>query len=317
MGNSTTSVLNVEHRVWEQGVTHENTTKIFNRENALTSYTLNEKLSFGKIDPDILKYLYDDNFHMISKGQNYVDGYRRKYSDPEECCTTNLSFIKKYNITLSCSNDTKTFNNDFCDDIMYKTCTGDGNSKCKAWIRAQVQRKGRHFTNLYKLALDEKLRAHEYVIAYAEALRDFATDSNNYNKMADDIINSYSDEIKYSEYKCAFPSFNIIEKEKNLKTPKECWYRDCALAPLYRLKLENIKKRELCNVTICDINIGALNISTQEIQIICKNKFNNQELDLSNTPIRQDIENFFFIPEFKNTILPFYLIFSLCFIFNK
>jgi hypothetical protein len=318
MGGSSSSTLNIDHKVWPTGITHETNTKIFNREAAMSSYLPNERLSFGKIDPEILKYLYNDKFFIIDKGQNYLDGYRTSYSDVPECCTTNNTFIKKYNVILSCSDDTKTFNNDFCDDTMYKTCTMSTNSKCNSWIRSQVQRKGKYFNAIKKLAFDEKLRSNEYIISFIEALRDFATDTNGYNGIADEILDSYSDYVKNTEYKCAFPSVSIIEKEKNIQTPRECWYKDCSLAPQHKLKLESLKKREMCNITICDININSLNMSTQDIQIICKNKYNNQTIDVSkNNPLKDDMETIFFIPEFKNTLFPIYILFSLCFLINK
>lgn len=316
MGSSS-STLQISYKVWPSGVTHETYTKIFNREEALTSYLPGERTSFGKVDKDILKYLFNDTFTIIDKGQNYLDGYRNKYSDIEECCTTDIIYKKEYNAILSCSNDTKTFNNDFCDEIMYKTCIDKGGPKCKVWIRAQVERKGKKFDSLYSLALKEEFRSHDLTISFLESLRDFATDTNKYNLLADAILDSYSDEIKYKEYKCAFPISFIIDKEKYIKIPKECWFKDCSLSPLYKLKTENIRKRDLCNITICDININQLNMSKQDVQIICKNKYNNQSIDISKLPIKQDIDNFFLIPEFKNMILPFYTLLSLCFLFNK
>lgn len=317
MGGSN-STIRIDHRVWPAGTTHETYSNIFNREDALSSYLKKERLSFGKVDPNILRDMYNDNFLIIDKGQNYYDGSRSTYSDPPECCTTDQPYIKKYNVVLSCSDSTKTFDSDKCDDVMFNTCTTQSNNKCTAWIRAQVERKGKYFDQLAKISADYKIRNDPYVIAFIEALRDFAADGNNYNTIADQILDSYPPEIQNSEYKCAYPSSYIIEQEKRLQTPKECWYKECALVPLYKLRLSNIRRRDMCTITICDIDIKTLNMSVQDLQIICKNKYTNKSINiLRNDPIRQDKENLFFIPEFKNTIFPLYLIFSLCFIFNK
>lgn len=314
-GNNTT--LEIDHRVWESGVSHETSSKIFNREKALSSYMIDEKLSFGKVDKDILKKLFDDNFQIIEKGEDYIDGVRKKYTNMIDCCTKDVIFEKDMNVVLSCSNDTKTFNNDFCDDTMYQLCTKERNDKCKAWITSQVQRRGKYFNDLLLIASMQEKRSDEYVIAFLEAMRNFNTDSNNYNNNVDNILNSYSETIQKNEYKCSFPSFAIIEKEKELQTAKECWYKECVLSPLYKLKTENIKKRNLCSVTICDIDIKKLDMSVQDLQILCKNKYNNKRFDIKDNPVQEDIYNIFFIPEFKNTLLPIYIIFSICFLFNK
>lgn len=317
MGGSS-STLRIDHRVWPAGVTHETYSNIFNREDALSSYLKKENLSFGKVDPKILKDMYNDNFQIIDKGQNYYDGVRLSYSDPPECCTTNQPYIKKYNVILSCSESTKTFNSDKCDDIMFQTCTTKENEKCKAWIRAQVERKGKYFDELSRIATHYDIRDNQYVISFIESLRYFASDENNYNSLVDQILDSFPLEIQEKEYKCAYPSSYIIGQEKMLQTPKECWYKECVLSPLHKLRTSNIRERDNCTITICDIDIRKLNMSVQDLQITCKNKYTDKSINiLNNDPIRKDKENLFFIPEFKNTILPLYIIFSLCFIFNK
>lgn len=314
----TNSVIKIDHRIWPAGDSHETYSSIFNREDALNSYNRKDRLSFGKVDPNLLKQLYNDNFSIINKGQNYYDGARYKYDNEPECCTSTQPYIKKFNVIVSCSNDTKTFETDRCDDVMYPVCTNERNEKCKAWIGMQIERKGKYFNKIVEKFSNVDLRNDPYTIVVLESLRTFATENNGYDLIADQILNSYPSDIQNTEYKCAFPSSYIIKKEEDLQTPKECWYKECVLSPVHKLRLSNIRRRDMCTFTVCDIDIKQLNMSVQDLQIICKNKYTKKSINIANSdPIRKDKENIFFIPEFKNTILPIYIIFSLCFLLNK
>lgn len=316
MGNSSTS-LNVETKIWPKSFSHENYTNNFDRNLALVSYETNEYLSLGKIDTDVFKQQFGDEFFLKNTG-GFFDAYRKSYSNDPKCCLIQETYFidDKYKIN-SCSPSVHTFNSDLCDDVLYKTCIVEANVKhfkCKPWIRSVVERQTKYFKNIKEYAQKEENRNSEITQVFMVALYDFNNDTNNYLDIIDSIINSYSEKIKKNEYNCAFPSDNILNEEKKINTPKECWYKDCVLAPVYKLKSENLYKRKQCTLTICDINIKNLNIGNNKIEIICQNKF-DQQINLKNIAIKADKDTYFYIPTFYNNILP--LLFILSFLFIK
>lgn len=320
MGSSNSTDVKIDHYVWPEGQSHEIESNIINREKALISYEKDEKLSFGKTEPSIIRDIYNDDFLLTPKGQNYVDGERKHYAGPEKCCLIDLNYYKENNKIYTCDRSAQTFNSDFCDDVLFKTCILDlqNHHKCVAWIQSAVERNNKYVNAIMDLSFKPEFlqyRSHEYMQAFLSSLRNYASEYNNYNNMADNILNSYPEQIKYNEYKCAFSQDNINNQEKEIQTYKECWYKECVLSPVYKLKTENINKRRNCTISICDINIKDLKINNQDIQISCKNKFTNQTIDITDIALTKDKENLFFIPTFNNTVAP--LLFLLFFIYFK
>lgn len=301
MGSSNS--VQISHKVWPKGTSHEAFTNIFNRQKAIPAYQYDEPMSLGRCDVNVFDNLYNKTIHTELKGETYKDGLRKNYSDTIKCCLIRETSYLDNGVVYSCSNDTKNYNNNVCDFVLRDACTNGSSFNCKTWLRSTVQRFDietiKLFTEFAKTHFD-----HEYSNAFLVALRDFATTNNKLDAIADEIIDSYSSEIKKEFFKCAFPISEISNKEQEVFIPKECWYKECALAPIERLKTKNINNRQQCSITLCDIDIKKLNMSTQNIQIICNNKFKEPRIDIVNNPITQDIEQIFFIPTVKNTVIP-------------
>lgn len=320
MGGSN-SVLNVESHVWPKAESHEIYTTVFERSISLVSYEPNEFLSFGKLDLNYFEKNFPGEFVLEKKGINYYDGKRKKYSDEvlEKCCLDNDTYKTINDGLRTCPVDTQTFNSNVCDDIMYNTCfeKNISNKNCTLWIRNVAQYyKIKYFNKVKAFVSKEENRNHPFTQIFFESLRDYNNASNNYNFIVDEIIDSYSNSIKFKEYKCAFPPNYILEQEKdNNSTPRECWYKECVLSPLYKLKTENIYKKKICNTQICDIKIDSININANDIIIKCLNKYNNKKItNLSdNIPFKLDNEDLFYVPGFINTALPFFIIFLFLF----
>lgn len=310
MGNK--SSVEIEIKTWPEGTWVEKEIPISARNSNINTYQNNELLSFGRTDLQFLKKKYGNDFLYIDKGQNFFDGKRNDYSDPSMCCLTDINFITTNNgVNISCGDYTKNFSNSFCDNIMFTEVKNySTNPKCESWIRSVVERQSKYFNQLYNFFSNPSLRNKEHFIFFMNALRDFATEKNNYNNLADEIILNYSDEIKNREYKCAFPSSEIIQKEKNSHTPKECFYKECVLTPRHKLLYSNIVQRERCTNTVCDIDIKKLNMNTQDLQIICKNKFQKNKLEKIEVSLDKDSKDLFFIPTFQNTLLPLFFLLS-------
>lgn len=308
MGGTNSSI---QYRVWPKGTSKETTSSIFDRRMAIPSYREDELLSLGTCNIDIFNTMFDRNFQVLDKGQNYSDAKRGKYSDNEKCCLTTPMTNEDNGVIFSCSSDTKKFTNTFCDEILREKCVvPDGNVNCPVWIRASVQRNNEVTLNLFtRYAMDHF--DDPYSKAFIIALRDFAADSNNFNEVADNILSSYSDQIKNDSLKCAFPSKNILDNEERINTPIECWYRECVITTLDKLLTKNIIKRNECVISVCDVNISKLNISNQDILISCKNQFKKTSIDIVNNPIKKDLDTNFFIPDVRNTTIPILFLFGL------
>lgn len=320
MGGST-SYLNIESRAWKKNKSHEIYTNVYDRNLSLVSYQPDEYLSFGKFNLDFLKNNFPNEFKIEEKGWNFYDGKRINYDTSiiEPCCLGYETYKIKDGGTRSCHVDTQTFNTNVCDHVLYDTCfvKRDYKKKCPAWIRNVVElRKPAYFNLVKDFASKESNRKHAYTQVFLESLRDYNNNVNNYNYMADNILNSYSNDVKFNEYKCAFPPTHILNAEQeNNSTPKECWYKECVLSPAYKLKSENLYKNKLCNVQICDIKIENLNISNNEITIQCANKYNSKKIENfeEKIPYKIDQEELFFVPTFINTVIPFFIIFLFLF----
>lgn len=310
---STNTKTQIEVKTWPQGESHEMRTNPFTRDLAFVSYQRDEKLSLGKADPKIIDSTLNDEFELTEKYGGFVDAERKKYSDRPDCCLTDNNFIFENNVLYTCHPFTKKLTSDFCDQYFIKTCLNENSNhpKCKTWIRSVVEQKRPMFNTLFDLASKEEYYNEELTKIFITALRDFQSPENNFNEYADAILNSYNETIK-KEYKCAFSSENI--KKQNINTPKECWYKECVLSPTFKLLTENIYKRKLCRLTICDVDIKNLNIGTNEVMIVCNNKFNNFSINIDADEPRKESEVAFFVPTFLNTLFPVLLIFSFLFL---
>lgn len=308
MGGTQSSI---QHRVWPKGTSSESFSSIFDRRIAIPSYEEDELLSLGTCDINIFNTMFNTNFQVFSKGQSYYDAERNKYSDNEECCLTTPMTNTDSGVIFSCSSDTKRFTNTFCDEALRKKCINpDGNVNCPVWIRASIQRNNTETINLFT-TYAKKYFDDPYSKAFIIALRDFATDNNGFNDIADSILNSYSDEIKSNSLKCAFPSRDILDNEEKINTAIECWYRECVITTLDKLITKNIIRRNECVISVCDINISQLNMDNQDIMITCKNQFKQSSIDIENNPIKKDMKNMFFIPDARNTTFPLLFLFGL------
>lgn len=317
MGNN--SSVEIDVKTWPQGTWSEKELPVTTRNKNINTYHENELISFGRTNIDFLKKKYGNDFIFTDKGQNFFDGVRNDYTDPVSCCLTNTNFtVTNDGVNISCGDYTKNFNNDFCDITMYEEVRKNSqNPKCLTWIRAIVQRNSAYVKILANLFRVSEMRNSDYLICFMNALRDFATEKNGYNNLADEIILGYSDEIKKEEYKCAFSSYDILEKQKMSQTPKECFYRECVISPRHKLLYANLKQRERCTNTVCDIDIKNLQMSKQELQIICKNKFQQNRLETLEISTNKDIKDIFFVPTFQNTLLPLFLLMPLLVLFNR
>lgn len=315
MGGNNTKI-NIQHKIWPRANSHEIYSNIFFRTMSLISYDIGEYLSFGKTDLETIRDRFNNEFDLIEKNQGFVDGKRQTYDTSDTCCFIKENYFIKENIIHSCNPTTYTFNSNTCDTALYNLCivSKGTNFKCEPWIRSVVQRKISLFDNVLEFCSKEENRNHNFTKIFLTSLRDFDND-NNYNQIADNILNSYSIDIRNTEYKCAFSNNEVNNIQ--LTNPiliKECWYKECVLSPVFKLLTENIIRRQLCKITICDINIHELNISNNEVEIICNNKFDKTTIDVKSLPFRIDQDQLFYIPAFNNTILPLLVVLSILFI---
>lgn len=308
----------VSTRIRQRAITHENRTTLLNRTQSLSSYERDEKLSLGKGDVNIFSKRLNDELLLTNKGSGYVDAERKRYAniiDVPECCLTSLEQINKNGVIFTCDPITKDLDSSSaCDSILLSNCLQsltagkEVNSNCNKWIKGVVKNNKSFLNDISYILSKEEIRNHPLVITFINSLREYNSSTNNYNKISDTIINSYSQQIKKNEYKCAYPSEEIIESENKEGIAKECWYKECVLSPEYKLLTENIFKRKECAFTICDINIKNIQIGNNDIQIICKNQYNrNNKFDIKDNPINQDLKMLtpFFIPDHKNITIPF------------
>lgn len=316
MGNGQTS-YKVEYKRWPKRETHERTTNYLGRTESLSSYKPGEKLSFGKVNEQILKRRFPDEFKLISKGWGYVDGERRSYTSNEDFCLTELKYFMQDGVLKTVNPAVKQMSSfAYCDDVYWKKCFPNWDvssadsfdpylfEKCQVWIKSVVSYQKFYFNRIYKLLEKESVRNHPFTITFINALREFAATNNNYDRLADEILAAYSLAVRESEYKCSFPSEIIINKEREINVPRECWYKDCAISPEHKLLTENIIKRRQCVINICDINIENLNVGNNEILITCQNKFEGMKINVDNLPFRVDQKTPFFIPTYVNSVLP-------------
>jgi hypothetical protein len=309
------STLKVDSKVWKKAYFHENNVKPFENNLAIVSHENNEYLSIGKIDPKLFKSLYGDEFELKNTN-NFYDIYRKSYSNEVNCCLINKTYYTNSDYKIkSCDPNVHTFNSNLCDYVFKDLCLQSEHPKCKAWVRSVVELNKPYFNDILRYISEEDNRNKEITQVFINALYDFSNNKNNYLEIIDNILNSYSDTIKTNEYKCAFPPTEILDLEKRLKTPRECWYKECVLSPTHKLLSGNYYKRSQCHITICDINIKNLQISNNKIEIICNNSKNKIKQNLLYTnPLQTDKTDIIFIPTYLNTILPLLLILSILFI---
>lgn len=316
MGSNSTK-YKIEPKIWQKGYDHEFKTQVLERTRAITVYEKNEKLSLGKADLKKTAEKFNNEFNLIDKGWGYIDATRNNYSNKDECCFIDSNYFTENNIIFTCDPLLKNFNTkSYCDDVIHNICNeqllnNTNNYKnCPIWIKSVVANNKKNLSQLISTLSNELYADHIYTQTLINSLREFSTVENNFDFIADKIINSYSEELKKTKYKCAFSPENIILTEQEQRLNKECWYKECVFSQEYLLLSENIKKRKECVLTICDINIKNLNISNNDIKIICQNKFNKNRIDLTQAAFFQDQITPFFIPTYINTVVPiFFLLF--------
>lgn len=317
MGNNAVK-YNIESKIWSKAYTHEYTTNPLERTNAISSYSKNSLLSLGKTDKEKINKRLNGEFELIEKGWGYIDAERKSYSIKKECCLTDKDFISEDGIIFTCDPIVKVLDaTSYCDDVLSELCYNqlltkdkilDTFNKCPVWIKSTVAKNKPILQYLLSVLADEDYISHEFTKTLLNSLREFATSENNFNLIADKIINSYSSVTKKKYYKCAFSPENIVLSEREQRVNKECWYKECVLAETYKLLTENIKKRKECVVTICDINIKNLDIGNNDLKIICQNKFNKNKIEIEDIPIIKDQETPFFIPTYINVLIPLFIL---------
>lgn len=317
MGGKNTK-FDIEYKTWPKYETHESRTNIYERDASIPSYQKNEKLSFGHAAHEIIQRRFNNEFSITDKGNSLHDGVRKTYSDNPDCCLIEDVYIISNNVIATCDPFTKNLNSTYCDNILYNECVvkKGNNVKCKPWVRSVVQYAKPIFLNVLPALAEEKERNNPLTIEMINALRDFATDTNTFNDIADKIILNYSNDILINEYKCIFPPTNIRRIENTrINVPRECWYRECALAPSHKLLKENLKMRRVCRITSCNIDIAKLEITDNDIAISCQNVYSEQRFDIqNNNALRIDQPDLFYIPSLQTTFIPLFLLLLLVYI---
>jgi len=311
------STYEINYKRWPKRETHERTTNYLNRTASLSTYKPGEKLSFGKSNTEILKKRFPEEFAFTDKGWGYVDGERTSYTTDERFCLLEIKYLFVDGVMRTANPATQHMvSTSYCDKVIYDKCFPNNIAvlesdidpflfqKCQVWIKSIVAYQKIFFYEIYQILKKENVRNHPFTITFINTLREFAATNNNYDQLANDILTAYSLAIRESEYKCAFPPELVAKKEKEINTPRECWYKDCAITSEYKLLSENIIKRRQCVINICDINIDNLNIGNNEILITCQNKYEGGKIDVESLPFRVDQQTPFFIPTYVNSVLP-------------
>lgn len=324
MGGTTS--LSIDSKIWKQGVSHEMSANFWSSYEGLASAEKGEYKSIGvSIVPTNQLLEFDiekvDNFSNV-KRKSYITKDNSYFNN---CCLQEMLYTLDDNQLLTCDPDCKNYAGNGCDAVLANACINSlseispntvNTDRCRAWIRSVVERKGENFNDLLTFFRKEEIRQDPLTIEFISALRYFANDTNNYNNIADNIIENYSEEVKKSEYKCAFSPDNILFQAKTIvDTPKECWYKECALSPKYKLLSSNILNQQKCQISICSINMDQIDVSNNNILITCKNEYTNQNFDIENkNPAKTDAKKKdFYIPSFLNTAIPLIYISSLVF----
>lgn len=176
---------------------------------------------------------------------------------------------------------------------------------CKTWARSIYARSGVPPEVDPTQAFTEKCTQdmnNPFCIDWILGIRD--TNDGNLNAIADNILYA---QPNIADYKCINVPKSIRNMANQHSTPYECWYAPCTQEPREKLTWENLKNRNLCRVTNCNITIDNLNISDKtQIDILCNNveqldkeeQKKNKELEIENTQF----------PTFKWTFLIFVII---------
>lgn len=324
MGGTTS--LSVDSKIWKQGVSHEMSANFWSSYKGLASAEKGEYKSLG------VSIISTNNLSEfdIEQVDNFSNVKRKSYITKDsayinDCCLEEMLYTLNDNQLLTCDPDCKNYAGNGCDTILFNACINSSSEilikpvntdRCRVWIRSVVERESETFNDLLAYFRKEEIRQDPLTIEFISALRYFASDVNNYNNIADNIIEDYSEEVKNSEYKCAFSPNDILFQAKNIvDTPKECWYKECALSPKYKLLSSNILNQQRCQISICSINMDQIDVSNNNILITCKNEYTSQNFDIEKKNPARTVakKKDFYIPSFPNTAIPLIYIGSLIF----
>lgn len=162
---------------------------------------------------------------------------------------------------------------------------------CETWFRTLYLRDGGtlHFDPRNDMidACSGNLNNNPYCKDWILGIRE--TDDPELNDIADQVLFSQHD---IDQYPCLHLPKYITKQANQYSTSFECWYAPCTEEPRYKLSFQNLKNRNQCHISNCNITIGSINVGDKtKIDILCNNfetltkeeQLNNKKYEENNT----------------------------------
>lgn len=284
--------VNIEAKYWGSSNFQETFLSFSNLINTIYVLTRNERIPIGIYSNNHNDYNNYKGYNPIFKPGGYKELIKVNDIGPDDlCCVYNWRYAwvdqdNKLSQNASLFKDLYTCDprtlqvgtNNICDDSMYKVCINNFNeyrfleSKCGVWLDGLMKRFTtasdiiNNINNILSTSCSENIK-NDLCSYWLSAIRN--SGNPNYFSIADNVLYAQQDK---TDLKCAFPPNYILETQRRLNVPKECWYRECAFSPNYLLLTDNITLKNNCSLSECNINIGNLDIVAEtEITITCNN----------------------------------------------
>lgn len=279
MGN--TVAYNFPNEIFSSIETGENEYYLNAYEQSLYSLSPNDILPLGN---NAIKT--ENEFDIINK-YIYKD-FKRKtyYRGNNNFCFSPLLFYfyDNSNVYHSKSPDNNSVYDSGCNDNVEQYCNENkinlNTTLCKTLISKKLYvldvENGRKFIkSKLQNCEDVDLIGTPYCVFLINEVRRYDTNQNDYHILVDNHLKKIRNLV---ELPCAFPSFEILQLEKDLKKNKECWYKECVFGEKWKMTTNNLKKIENCKINICDIIIDNTNNKSTVLHTSCKTeyKFTNE-----------------------------------------
>lgn len=329
--------VDIQSRYWGSSYFQETYLSFSKLINTIYTMEIGERVPIGTYSNNANSYVNFKGYKPIIKPGGYTELEKNgDLGSDDFCCThdwryawvdTNNQMSQNANLFSSLYTcDPRTIQvgtNNICDDSLYKVCINENEfdlkikSKCYVWLKGLYTR---YLTSASIISdINNKLRItcsenidHPLCDIWLSSIRN----SGNpiYFDIADSVLRAQKDK---SRFKCSFPPQYIIDAQRKIATPRECWYKECVFSPNHFLLTENITLKNNCMLTECNINIGSLDIVAQtEIVLTCNNTKKVNSSKSESESLHKEAEDYrFLIPD--NTIFFLLILIFLLFLILK
>jgi hypothetical protein len=325
--------VNIQSRYWGSSNFQETFLSFSQIINTMHTLELSQRIPIGIYSNDPRDYENFHGYNPIFKPGGYKELLKVSNLAPDELCCiydwrygwinegNEISQIANLNNNLlTCDSRTiQVGRSSICDEPMYRACILDFDNhshlkyKCSVWLKGLYLRfltASDIITRINDTLTPICITNIDYPIceSWLSAIRNGGNIA--YFSIADNVLTSQRDK---TNLKCAFPPDYILQAQRRVYTPRECWYRECAFSPNYLLLSENIAVKNNCLLTECNINIGNLDIlSLSDITLTCNNSVNVINSKEKMTMLLNESEDYrFLVPD---NIIIFILLIILIFL---